>query len=197
MQPHIDPSADVDSTAIIGSGSKIWHLSQVREKAEIGENCVIGRGAYIGPGVKIGSNTKIQNLSQVYDPAEIGEGVFIGPGVILTNDVYPRAINTDGELKHGTDWVPKGVTIKSGASIGARSVILAGVTIGNWALLGAGTVVIRDIPDYALVAGNPSRQIGWVGKAGIQLIPDGKLLVCPKTGERYITNDKGIEKTSD
>ena len=102
--------------------------------------------------------TQNSKPSQVYDPAEIGEGVFIGPGVILTNDVYPRAINTDGELKDGTDWVPKGVTIKSGASIGARSVILAGVTIGNWALLGAGTVVIRDIPDYALVAGNPSRQ---------------------------------------
>tara|TARA_Y100001970_G_scaffold219835_1_gene269853 strand:+ start:4739 stop:5347 length:609 start_codon:yes stop_codon:yes gene_type:complete len=197
MQPHIDPSADVDPTAAIGNNSTVWHLSQVREKAEIGNNCVIGRGAYIGPGVKIGSNTKIQNLAQIYDPAEISEGVFIGPGAILTNDVYPRAISSDGKLKEGSDWVPKGVTIKSGASIGARSVILAGVTIGKWALIGAGTVVIRDIPDHALVAGNPSRQIGWVGRAGIQLVSDGNLLICPETGEKYIDIDGGIEKTDD
>ena len=193
MQPHIDPSASVDRTAVIGSGSKVWHLAQVRENAEIGKNCVIGRGAYIGPEVKIGSNSKIQNLAQIYDPAEIGEGVFIGPGAILTNDVYPRAISADGEVKGGNDWVPKGVTIRSGASIGARSVILAGVTIGEWALLGAGSVVIRDVPSHALVAGNPSRQLGWVGKAGIQLVSDGNLLVCPQTGECFTKTEQGLE----
>lgn len=196
MKPHIESSADVDSTAIIGDGTKVWHLSQIRESAEIGMNCIIGRGSYVGPSVRIGQNTKVQNLAQIYDPAEIGDGVFIGPGAILTNDIYPRAIDSNGQGKRASDWEPKGVVIKSGASIGARSVILAGVTIGEWALIGAGSVVIKDVPNYAIVVGNPSRQIGWVGKSGIQLIQKGSLLVCPVTGESYIKTDEGIELVS-
>ena len=196
MKPHIEPSADVDLTAVIGDGTKVWHLSQIRESAEIGINCIIGRGSYVGPNVRIGPNTKVQNLAQIYDPAEIGDGVFIGPGAILTNDIYPRAIDSNGQAKGASDWEPKGVVIKSGASIGARSVILAGVTIGEWALIGAGSVVIKDVPDYAIVVGNPSRQIGWVGKSGIQLIQKGSLLVCPITGESYIKTDEGIELVS-
>ena len=150
----------------------------------------------MGPNVRIGPNTKVQNLAQIYDPAEIGDGVFIGPGAILTNDIYPRAIDSNGQAKGASDWEPKGVVIKSGASIGARSVILAGVTIGEWALIGAGSVVIKDVPNYAIVVGNPSRQIGWVGKSGIQLIQKGSLLVCPITGESYIKTDEGIELVS-
>lgn len=196
MKPHIEPSADVDLTAVIGDGTKVWHLSQIRESAEIGINCIIGRGSYVGPNVRIGPNTKVQNLAQIYDPAEIGDGVFIGPGAILTNDIYPRAIDSNGQAKGASDWEPKGVVIKSGASIGARSVILAGVTIGEWALIGAGSVVIKDVPNYAIVVGNPSRQIGWVGKSGIQLIQKGSLLVCPITGESYIKTDEGIEPVS-
>ena len=196
MKPHIEPSADVDLTAVIGDGTKVWHLSQIRESAEIGINCIIGRGSYVGPNVRIGPNTKVQNLAQIYDPAEIGDGVFIGPGAILTNDIYPRAIDSNGQAKGASDWEPKGVVIKSGASIGARSVILAGVTIGEWALIGAGSVVIKDVPNYAIVVGNPSRQIGWVGKSGIQLIQKGSLLVCPITGESYIKTYDGIELVS-
>ena len=196
MKPHIEPSADVDLTAVIGDGTKVWHLSQIRESAEIGINCIIGRGSYVGPNVRIGPNTKVQNLAQIYDPAEIGGGVFIGPGAILTNDIYPRAIDSDGQSKGASDWEAKGVVIKSGASIGARSVILAGVTIGEWALVGAGSVVIKDVPNYAIVVGNPSRQIGWVGKSGIQLTQNGSLLVCPITGESYIKTDEGIEPIS-
>ena len=196
MKPHIEPSADVDLTAVIGDGTKVWHLSQIRESAEIGINCIIGRGSYVGPNVRIGPNTKVQNLAQIYDPAEIGDGVFIGPGAILTNDIYPRAIDSDGQSKGASDWEAKGVVIKSGASIGARSVILAGVTIGEWALVGAGSVVIKDVPNYAIVVGNPSRQIGWVGKSGIQLTQNGSLLVCPITGESYIKTDEGIEPIS-
>ena len=196
MKPHIEPSADVDLTAVIGDGTKVWHLSQIRESAEIGINCIIGRGSYVGPNVRIGPNTKVQNLAQIYDPAEIGDGVFIGPGAILTNDIYPRAIDSNGQGKRASDWEPKGVVIKSGASIGARSVILAGVTIGEWALIGAGSVVIKDVPNYAIVVGNPSRQIGWVGKSGIQLTQNGSLLVCPITGESYIKTDEGIEPIS-
>lgn len=125
-------SADVSDEAVIGDGSKIWHLAQVREKAELGVNCIVGRGAYIGTGVKMGDNCKVQNYALVYEPAELGAGVFIGPAVVLTNDTYPRAVSPDGSLKSAHDWEPVGVTIREGASIGARAVCVAPVTIGRW-----------------------------------------------------------------
>lgn len=186
----IHDSADVDARARIGDGSSIWHLAQVREHAEIGSECVIGRGVYVGPGVTIGDRTKIQNFAQVYDPARIGSGVFIGPAVILTNDVYPRSVDVDGGLKRADAWEAAGVTIHDGASVGARSVVLAGVEIGPWALIGAGSVVIRDVPAHALVVGNPARQIGWVGRAGQRLesAGDGRWS-CPITGEAYVERD--------
>ena len=189
MSAEIQSSADVDLTAKIGEGSSIWHLAQIRENVEIGTNCVIGRGSYVGPGVLIGNNVKIQNLALIYDPATIHDNAFLGPGVILTNDVYPRSTNPDGELKDSTQWKPQGVVVGEGASIGARSVVLAGVTIGAWSLIGAGSVVIRDVPPHSLVAGNPANHKGWVSKTGVQLIQqDDETWLCPESGERYIKN---------
>jgi len=185
----IAPGADVDERAIIGDGSKIWHLAQVREDAVLGEGCIIGRGAYIGTGVRLGDNCKVQNYALVYEPAVLGDGVFIGPAVVLTNDTYPRSINPDGSLKSAHDWEPVGVTIKTGASIGARATCVAPVTIGAWAMVAAGAVVVKDVPDYALVAGVPARRLGWVGTAGQPLREEGGYWVCPATGERYIQND--------
>jgi UDP-2-acetamido-3-amino-2,3-dideoxy-glucuronate N-acetyltransferase len=185
----IAPGADVDERAIIGDGSKIWHLAQVREDAVLGEGCIIGRGAYIGTGVQLGDNCKVQNYALVYEPAVLGDGVFIGPAVVLTNDTYPRSINPDGSLKSAHDWEPVGVTIKTGASIGARATCVAPVTIGAWAMVAAGAVVVKDVPDYALVAGVPARRLGWVGTAGQPLREEGGYWVCPATGERYIQND--------
>lgn len=182
----INDSADVDERAEIHPEANVWHLAQVRERARIGPGCVIGRGVYVGPGVSVGRNTKIQNFAQIYDPAEIGQGVFIGPAVVLTNDVYPRSVEPDGSLKRSGDWDSVGVRVSEGASIGARAVVLAGVTIGRWALVGAGSTVIRDVPDFAVVVGNPARQIGWVGRAGHRLTSDtGSTLRCPLTGETY------------
>ena len=157
-------SADIDERAEIGDGTSVWHLVQIRENASIGENCVIGRGAYVGPGVVIGDNCKIQNLGLVYDPAVLGDGVFIGPGAILTNDVYPRAVEPDGSIKNASDWDAVGVTVGDGAAIGARAVIRAGVTVGEWALVGAGAVVVADVAPHSMVLGNPARHAGWVGK---------------------------------
>lgn len=189
MGAFIAPGADVDERAIIGDGSKVWHLAQVREDAVLGEGCIIGRGAYIGTGVRLGDNCKVQNYALVYEPAVLDDGVFIGPAVVLTNDTYPRSINPDGSLKSAHDWEPVGVTIKTGASIGARATCVAPVTIGAWAMVAAGAVVVKDVPDYALVAGVPARRLGWVGTAGQPLREEGGYWVCPATGERYIQND--------
>ena len=189
MTAHIEDSADVSGAATIGEGTSVWHLAQVREDARVGRNCVIGRGAYVGPGVTIGDNCKLQNYALVYEPAVLGDGVFVGPAAVFTNDYFPRAVTPDGVLKRGDDWEMVAVTCLEGASIGARAVCVAPVTIGRWALVGAGSVVVHDVPDYALVAGVPARRLRWVGRAGAPLEASGEEWVCPQTGERYVERD--------
>lgn len=183
---RIQASADVSPDATIGEGSSVWHLAQVREQAVLGTGCIIGRGAYVGPGVRLGDNCKLQNHALVYEPAVLEDGVFVGPAVVFTNDHYPRAINPDGTLKSAHDWEPVGVTVRTGAAIGARSVCVAPVTVGRWAMVAAGSVVVRDVPDFALVAGVPARWIRWVGHAGVPLEDAGDgTWRCPQTGRTY------------
>ncbi|OJX64689.1 MAG: N-acetyltransferase [Micrococcales bacterium 73-13] len=188
--PYVHATADVAESASIGEGSKIWHYAQVREDARLGENCIVGRGAYIGTGVELGDNCKVQNYALVYEPARLANGVFIGPAVVLTNDHFPRAINPDGSIKSAHDWEAVGVTIEEGASIGASATCVAPVTIGAWALVGSGSVVVRDVPSFAIVVGSPARQVGWAGKAGhpLEARGDGRF-VCPVTGVEYIETD--------
>jgi acetyltransferase-like isoleucine patch superfamily enzyme len=189
---HIVDSADVDPRARIGDGTRVWHLAQVREDAVVGTGCIIGRGAYVGPGVRIGDNVKLQNYALVYEPAQLGDGVFIGPAAVLTNDEYPRAVTPDGRLKSGDDWHAVGVVVGEGASIGARATCVAPVTIGRWALVAAGAVVVKDVPDFALVVGVPARRVGWVGRAGVPLrSADGRRYTCPTTGAEYHLRDDG------
>jgi len=183
--PRIAATAQVDDGARLESGVVVWELAHVREDAIIGEGSSLGRGAYVGPGVTLGRNCKIQNYALLYEPAVLEDGVFVGPAVVFTNDVYPRAINPDGSRKSGDDWHAVGVTVRTGAAIGARSVCIAPVEIGAWALVAAGATVTRDVPAYALVAGSPARRIGWVGRAGARLIADGSDFRCPLTGELY------------
>ena len=184
--PHIAETADIDVLARIGDGSQIWHLAQVRERAQIGAGCILGRGSYIGPGVILGDNCKVQNYALIYEPAVLANGVFVGPAAVFTNDVFPRAITVDGKRKDADDWDAVGVTVHTGASIGARAVCIAPVTIGAWALVAAGAVVTENVPDHALVVGVPARRIGWVGRAGIPLEPVGDdLFRCPSTGDEY------------
>lgn len=180
-------SADIDDRAEIGDGTTIWHLAQIREHAAVGRGCVIGRGAYVGPGVRLGDHVKLQNYALVYEPARLGDGVFVGPAAVLTNDTHPRAVTPDGRLKAGEDWTAVGVVVGDGASIGARAVCVAPVTIGRWAMIGAGAVVTADVADFALVVGVPARQIGWVGRAGVRLVPvgDGRF-VCPRSHAKYV-----------
>ena len=133
---------DIAPTATVAASAKVWHHAQIREGAVIGDDCIIGRGAYIGIGVHLGRACKIQNHALVYEPAQLGDGVFVGPAAVLTNDRLPRAVNPDLTLKSASDWDAVGVTVRDGASIGARAVCIAPITIGAWAMIGAGSASV-------------------------------------------------------
>lgn len=192
--PRIAQSADVDPTAVIGEGTSVWDLVQVRAGARIGRDCVLGRGCAIDTGVVVGDACKIQSNALVYAPAVLGQGVFVGPAALLTNDRHPRAVTPDGTPKRAEDWQPEGVRVGDGASIGAGAVLVGGVTVGAWALVAAGSVVARDVPSHALVAGVPAAQLGWVGRSGHRLVEDGSGgWRCPHTGESYRLGAGGLE----
>lgn len=178
---------DIDASASVSSTAKVWDHAQIRGGAVIGDDCIIGRGAYIGIGVHLGRACKIQNHALIYEPAQLGDGVFVGPAAVLTNDRLPRAVNPDLTLKSASDWDAVGVTVREGASIGARAVCVAPITIGAWAMIGAGSVVTRDVPAHALVVGVPAKRVGWVSKTGERLVAgvnQGEWR-CPSSGTHY------------
>ena len=164
--PAVASTADVDKRAILGSGTTVWHLAQIREHARLGRDCIVGRGAYVGPGVVIGDNVKIQNYALVYEPAQLEDGVFTGPAVVLTNDTYPRSVDVTGKLKGSADWTLAGVVLPEGASLGARAVVMAGRVIDRWSLVAAEAVETRDVPDFALFAGCPPGGSGGSAEPG-------------------------------
>ena len=155
------PTAIVESDAI-GDGTQIWHFAHIREGAVLGTDCNVGKGAYVDTGVRIGNNVKVQNFVSVYKGVVIEDDVFVGPSVTFTNDLYPRAfIWDDGKI------VP--TSVKKGASIGANSTILCGITIGAYAMVGAGSTVTKDVLPFGLVYGNPARLQGFVCYCGRKL----------------------------
>jgi UDP-2-acetamido-3-amino-2,3-dideoxy-glucuronate N-acetyltransferase len=167
--PRIHPTAEVSPEAQVGEGTNIWNHTQVREGAVIGSHCILGKDVYVDLDVHIGNNVKIQNGVSVYHGVTLEDGVFVGPDVCFTNDKYPRAINPDGSLKGDADWRVAETRVCYGASLGARSVILPGVTVGRWAMTGSGAVVTRDVPAYGLVMGHPARLKGFVCPCGQRL----------------------------
>jgi UDP-2-acetamido-3-amino-2,3-dideoxy-glucuronate N-acetyltransferase len=159
---NVHPTAEVSPSAVIGAGTLVWRNAHIREDAVIGEECVIGAGVYVGAGVRVGARCKVQNNALLYEGLELEDGVFVGPAVCFTNDLLPRAVNPDGTLKAAADWHLGRTLVREGASVGAHSVVITGVTIGRWALVGSDSVVTHDVPDHALVYGSPARQHGWV-----------------------------------
>jgi acetyltransferase-like isoleucine patch superfamily enzyme len=158
MTVIIHSSAEVSTEAEIGDGTYIWNEVQVREGARIGANCRLGKCVYVDKNVVIGDDCKVENRVSIFDGVIVGNRVFIGPHVTFVNDLYPRATNDDFELAR--------TSVEDGASIGANATVLGGVTVGRCALVAAGSVVTRDVPPYALVAGNPARLIGHVCDCG-------------------------------
>lgn len=154
-------SAEVADSAKIGEGTKIWNDAHIRENVVIGENCIVGKCVYIDKNVKIGNNVKLQNNATVYDGVIIADDVLVGPHVVFTNDMYPRATSTD--------WKIVKTTVNKGASFGANSTIICGITVGEYAMIGAGSVVTKDVPEQALVYGNPAKIRGFVCKCGSKL----------------------------
>jgi acetyltransferase-like isoleucine patch superfamily enzyme len=163
---RIHPTSEVSTRATVGEGSQIWLFCQVRDNARLGKGCILGKGVYIDNDVVIGDSVKIQNNVSVFHGVTIDDGVFVGPHVCFTNDKIPRAVNADMSPKSADDWKVTPTHVKAGAALGANSTIVCGVTVGRWAMVGSGAVVSKDVPDHALVLGNPARFAAWVCSCG-------------------------------
>jgi UDP-2-acetamido-3-amino-2,3-dideoxy-glucuronate N-acetyltransferase len=179
MSYFAHPSAIIDEGAVIGNGTKIWHFSHIMEKAILGDNCNIGQNVVISPSVILGSNVKVQNNVSVYTGVTCDDDVFLGPSCVFTNVINPRsAVNRRSEYAK--------THVGKGATIGANSTIVCGHDIGAYAFVGAGAVVTKNIPDFALVVGNPARQLGWMSIYGHRLtFNEQGFATCPEGGQRY------------
>jgi len=181
-------TAVVDEGCRIGKGTKIWHFSHIMTNCTIGENCNIGQNVVVSPEVILGNNVKIQNNVSIYTGVICEDDVFLGPSMVFTNVVNPRSnVNRRGQYVR--------TIVKKGASIGANATIVCGHDIGEYAFVGAGAVVTKEVPAYALVIGNPSRQAGWMSEYGHKLMFDNSgNAICPESGEKYLLINGRVKK---
>lgn len=174
------PTAIIDPGAQIGEGSRIWHFCHVSPTAVLGKNCVLGQNVFVANEVHLGNGVKVQNNVSIYTGVTCEDDVFLGPSMVFTNVINPRSF-----VERKTEFRP--TLVRKGASIGANATILCGITLGQFCMVGAGAVVTKDVPDFALVAGIPAQQIGWVSRLGHRLSPDENgHATCPESGEKHV-----------
>lgn len=181
-------TAVIDDGCVIGAGTKIWHFSHIMPQCIIGEKCNIGQNVVISPEVVLGNNVKVQNNVSIYTGVICEDDVFLGPSMVFTNVINPRsAVNRRNEYAK--------TVVKEGASIGANATIVCGHDIGRFAFIGAGAVVTKNVPDYALVVGNPARQIGWMSEFGhrLEFNKEG-IAICPESNDTYVLKNGSVQK---
>ena len=185
----VHASSFVDEGASIGSGTKIWHFCHIMPRSRIGRGCNIGQNVVVSPDVVIGDNVKIQNNVSVYTGVTLEDDVFCGPSMVFTNVVNPRS-----HVSRKDEYRP--TLVRTGASLGANSVIVCGHTVGRYAFVGAGAVVTKDVPDYALVVGNPGRVVGWMCQCGVKLAGGARppaAATCSACGKQYLLGTANLE----
>lgn len=185
---YIHPTAVVDEGCMVGKGSKIWHFSHLMSGAIIGEHCIIGQNVFIANEVVLGRNVKVQNNISIYTGVICEDDIFLGPSMVFTNVTNPRsAISRKSEFKK--------TIVRKGASIGANATIVCGIEIGEYSLIGAGAVITKNVPSYALMVGNPARQLGWVSEYGHRLIfQNDNQAGCPESGQVYLLQDARVSR---
>jgi len=183
-------TAVIDEPCKIGSGSKIWHFSHIMSNCSLGNNCNIGQNVVVSPDVHLGDNVKVQNNVSIYTGVNCEDDVFLGPSMVFTNVINPRsAVNRKSEYMR--------TTVRKGASIGANATIVCGNDIGEYAFIGAGAVVVKEVKPYALVVGNPSKQIGWISEYGHRLhFNEDGMAICEESGEKYELKNNLVRKIS-
>ncbi len=180
------PTAIIDEGAQIGKGSKVWHFCHIMGGARIGEDCSLGQNVFVANGVELGNNVKVQNNVSIYEGVVCEDDVFLGPSMVFTNVLNPRsAVNRKNEYRR--------TLVGQGASIGANATIVCGHDIGAYAFIGAGAVVTKTVPAYALMVGNPARQIGWMSQHGERLeFDENDRAICPGSGRQYVRDSEGV-----
>jgi UDP-2-acetamido-3-amino-2,3-dideoxy-glucuronate N-acetyltransferase len=182
----VHPTALVDEPVQIGAGTKIWHFCHIMARSEIGEACSLGQNVFVASGVRLGRNVKIQNNVSLYEGVICEDDVFLGPSMVFTNIRNPRS----GVVRKGQYTE---TYLEQGATIGANATIVCGIRLGRYCFIGAGAVITKDVPPYALMVGNPARQLGWMSEYGHRLqFDEGGLAVCPESGQQYQRTESGV-----